>query len=160
MRKARKYDPIEAKILKETFGARVKEEKDDSIEVSSLIYGDQMVEEIQVNGEFAFAVFSRETGNITIEDSFYCDGQLYRPSVDDSFSKGSIKLPSAPEMIDELELDKLMEDFIGMYYWMDERTRFWGKKYAKYTWIYDFYHTCPFYGPWGAMGTGDRKSVV
>src|SRR3990167_4267964 len=159
-----KLTESEEALLRKSSGAKVKsvraKEENDAIEVSSLREDPYLVEEIMdENKEFQFAIFNGETKELTYSNSFESNGKIYIPSQSEVFLKETIKLPQKAEVVSEEEINKLIPAYIGQYYWLDEKTLFLGSKYIKYTWIYDFYHTCPFYGPWGAMGTGKTRHL-
>src|SRR3990167_1201232 len=148
------------KDLREAAG--LKTEEDHPIEISTLETKTHLVEELKTkDNEFVFAIFNKETGELENESAsdYKIDNLIFIPSQDDIFTKNLIKLPSKVNFVTEDVLNQAIRDVVSAYYWLDEKTYFLGISYAKYTWIHDLYWTVPFYGPWGAMGTGKTRHI-
>jgi hypothetical protein len=160
MKEDRIFDAAEKVVKGMTKGHKEEEQK--PISVSFLETPTYLLEEVESSpGDFSFVLFNKETGKVEEQElkEFKFEDTTYIPDTTEPFTKRAILLPIKAEFVSEKELEKEMTDFITASYWLDDKTLFFARIYAKYSWIADRYPTVPYYGPVGQMGTGKTRHI-
>lgn len=149
-------------LAKKYLGTDGTDKEEKVIPVSLFETPSYLLEEVESHpGEFSFVLFNKETGEVENQElkEFKFEEVTYIPDTTEPFTKRAILLPIEAEFVSEEELEKDMTDFITASYWLDDKTLFFARIYAKYSWIADRYPTVPYYGPVGQMGTGKTRHI-
>lgn len=109
-------------------------------------------------GEPLFAVF--DNGKVEKLSQVQNKGRQIKPIIDDTVTKGSIKLPSdCIEYGSDLDLFEKIKKFIHTYVDIAPDWEHWATYYVLLSWLYDKLPVCPYLCALGPSNTGKTRFV-
>lgn len=178
MQSIAKNDPIEEKILKETFGTARGGNSKKSLEDNNIIYisyledSNYILEEINTvagsgrgvymvdPGDIKFIKFSKDDGSYEMVDEYLSGDKIYKPLVDDTLKKGGVSLPSGVEEYGTT--GKLINEISEFIFENCEIPKFFEKllpHVVMFYWVYEKFPFIPYIQFVGGTGTGKTTAM-
>ena len=154
------YDDMEADDI-----ATIEKSKDDTSEldtreVSFLDLGDNLYEQILVNGESKFVEYQKVTGESQIITHIIQGNVKITPISSEEITLGAVKLPSGiAEYGETFTLLNEIENHICRYLDISDSFRRFASYYVLLSWLYDCFSTLPYLRFIGDTGCGKSRAL-